>query len=73
MVLYTGAGLVRDVVTSVDGAVMVSDILTDSAYGLRVVNPSGYLAVEGRGTTFEDGLRLTEGPVREFLFRFFKP
>ena len=73
VVLYTGAGLTRDVRTAADGTVTMSDILVNAEYGVRVVNPPGYLAAEGRGTTYFDAIRLADGEVRELEFRFVKP
>jgi len=73
VVLYTGAGLARDVVTAADGTVSMDDILVNEEYGVRVVNPRGYLATEGRGNTFLDAIRLIDGEVRQLEFRFFKP
>jgi hypothetical protein len=50
-----------------------TDILVDSEYGLRVVNPTGYVVEEGRGRTFEDGIRLRDGETRLYTFRFTRP
>lgn len=69
-VLYTGAGLVRDVVTGPDGVVTMSDVLINADYGVRVVPRPGYSAPEGAGSTFNDGIRLIDGETRDFVFRF---
>lgn len=73
VVLYTGAGIARDVVTDANGVALLVDVLVNELYGLRVVNFTGYLATEGRGTTYEDNLRLIDGETRTFNFRFFRP
>lgn len=72
-VLYTGAGLERDVVTGADGTVTMDDVVVGPEYGVRVVPPTGFTATEGRGQTYVDGLRLTGGETRTLTFRFVRP
>ena len=72
-VLYTGAGLERDVVTGADGTVTMDDVLVGPEYGVRVVPPTGLTATEARGQTFVDALRLTGGETRMLTFRFVRP
>jgi hypothetical protein len=72
-VLYTGAGLERDVVTGADGTVTMNDVLVGPEYGVRVVPPTGLTATEGRGQTYVDGLRLNGGETRTLTFRFVRP
>lgn len=72
-VLYTSAGIVRDGRTDAAGQLVFTDILVDGEYGLRVVNPTGYVVEEGRGRTFEDGIRLRDGETRNYTFRFTRP
>lgn len=69
-VLYTGQGLVRDVVTGPDGSVSMADLLINAEYGVRVVPRAGYSAPDVSGSTFNDGIKLIDGEVREFVFRF---
>lgn len=69
-VLYTGQGLLRDVVTGADGIVNMPDILVNSEYGVRVVPRPGYSAPEAAGSTYNDGIRLVDGETREFVYRF---
>lgn len=72
-VLYTGAGVERDVVTGADGTVAMDDVVVGPEYGVRVVPPTGFTATEGRGQTYVDGLRLTGGETRTLTFRFVRP
>lgn len=70
VVLYTGQGLVRDVVTGADGFVSMTDLLVNSEYGVRVVPAGSYTSPEGPGTTFIDGIKLVDGQTRDYVFRF---
>lgn len=72
-VLYTSDGIVRDARTDAAGQLVFTDILVDGEYGVRVVNPTGYVVEEGRGRTFEDGIRLRDGETRAYTFRFTRP
>ncbi|MGV3710375.1 MAG: MSCRAMM family protein, partial [Gemmatimonas sp.] len=69
-VLYTGQGLVADLMTDGEGYVTIPDIITSEEYGVRVVPRAGYTAPEGPGSTYTDGIRLTSGETRNFVFRF---
>lgn len=69
-VVYVGSGLVRDVVTGPDGSVTMADLLVNAEYGVRVVPRAGYTAPEARGSTYDDGIKLVDGGVRDFVFRF---
>jgi protocatechuate 3,4-dioxygenase beta subunit len=73
--IYTGAGLDRDARTGSDGAVTIPNLVVATAqgveeYGVRVLAPPGYIAEEGRGFTFQDGVRFADGELRRFTFRF---
>lgn len=70
VVLYTGQGLVRDVLTGADGFVSMTDLLVNSEYGVRVVPAGSYTSPEGSGTTFIDGIKLVDGQTRDYVFRF---
>ena len=72
-VLYTGAGVERDVVTGIDGTVTMDEVLVGPEYGVRVVPPTGLTATEARGQTYVDGLRLNGGETRTLTFRFVRP
>lgn len=68
VVLYTGEGVVRDVLTGPDGFVTIPDNLVNRDYGLRVVPRAGYTVQEGAGTSFFDSIRLVDGATRDFVF-----
>jgi hypothetical protein len=75
VVLYTGAGVERDLRTGSDGTITLGNLIVALAegpldYGVRVVAPAGYTVEEGRGLTYQDGLRLTDGELRRLPFRF---
>ncbi|MEO7998559.1 MAG: carboxypeptidase-like regulatory domain-containing protein, partial [Gemmatimonadaceae bacterium] len=67
-VLYTGQGLVRDVVTDDNGFATMSDLLVNAEYGVRIVPRAGYNSPEGPGTTFLDGISLVNGQTRDVVF-----
>ena len=69
-VLYTGQGLLRDVLTGPDGYVSMADLLVNSEYGVRVVPRAGFSAAEAVGSTYYDGIKLINGETRDFVFRF---
>lgn len=69
VVLYTGAGVVQDVLTGPDGFVTMPNNLVNTDYGLRVVPRAGYTVKEGVGISFFDGIRLSDGTTRDFVFR----
>ena len=69
VVLYTGAGLVRDVLTGADGFVTMDSILINNEYGVRAVSLPGYALPEASGSSFFDGIRLVNGETRDFVFR----
>ncbi len=69
-VLYTGQGLVRDLLTGPDGYVNASDLLINAEYGVRVQPRAGYTAPEASGSTYYDGITLVDGEIRDFVFRF---
>jgi hypothetical protein len=68
VVLYTGTGTERDVRTDANGAATMADVINDTEYGVRLVPPAGYTITEGRGLSFVDGLRFTDGEVRRVTF-----
>lgn len=68
-VVYTGQGLVADVVTNSSGSVLVSDLLVNNEYGVRIVPDPFYSAPEGPGSTFNDAIKLVDGGTREFVYR----
>jgi len=72
VVLYTSRALERDSQTGTNGTLLLSDILIDAEYGVRVVPPDGYTVAEARGSSYVDGIRLTADEVRAFTFRFRK-
>lgn len=54
------------------GRVLFPNLTCGLERGVRVIPPSGYSVIEGRGTSYVDGLRLTDGvtlPVRFVLDR----
>jgi len=70
--LYTGAGVLRDTVTSTSGTVSFSDLPVELEYGARVVLPPGGSMLAGT-PDFVDGLRLTNGGTRSHTFRIVRP
>ncbi len=60
--LYTGQGDLEEGTTDVTGTRRFDHILCGREYGVRVTPPAGYTVVEGRGSSFFDGL-LPRGPV----------
>jgi hypothetical protein len=72
VVLYTSRALERDSQTGLNGTLLLSDILIDAEYGVRVVPPDGYTVEEARGSSYVDGIRLAADEVRAFTFRLRK-
>lgn len=68
-VVYTGQGLQADLVTDALGIATVSNLLVNNEYGVRIVPDPLYSAPEGRGSTFNDAIRLVDGETRDFVYR----
>lgn len=68
-VVYTGQGLVADVVTDNSGFVSVSNLLVNAEYGVRIVPDPFYSAPEGPGSTFNDAIKLVDAETRDFVCR----
>ncbi|MEO7362824.1 MAG: carboxypeptidase regulatory-like domain-containing protein [Gemmatimonadaceae bacterium] len=68
-VVYTGQGLLADIVTDADGFASVPNLLVNSEYGVRIVPGPFYFAPEGSGSTYNDGVKLVDGETRDFVYR----
>lgn len=68
VVLYTGSGVLQDVTTDAAGFATFSNLLVNSQYGVRVVPRAGYTVREASGSSFFDGVALTNGVTRSLLF-----
>ena len=68
IVLYTGAGVTSDVLSDATGSATFANIPITQQYGVRVVPRAGYTVREAPGSSYFDGIALTNGAVREIVF-----
>ena len=68
-VVYTGQGLVADILTDVTGFATVPDLLVNAEYGVRIVPGPLYYAPEASGSTYNDAVKLVDGETRVFVYR----
>jgi hypothetical protein len=67
--LYTATAIERELFTGADGQATIGDVITEGEYGVRVLAPPGYSIADGRGQSFVDGVRLSDGETRALVFR----
>jgi hypothetical protein len=65
---YTPGLLLAEPVTGADGRVTLADAPCNVDLGARVIPPTGYTVTEGRGSSWFDGIRLTQGATTSLTF-----
>jgi hypothetical protein len=71
-VVYTATSELAGKQTAADGRTTFSDIPCVTQVGVRITPPAGYTVVQGRGSSFVDGLTFTVGQVVDVNFRLTK-
>jgi len=68
-VVYTSTSELAGQQTAADGRATFVDVPCVTQVGVRITAPAGYSVVQGRGTSFVDGLTFTAGQVVDVTFR----
>lgn len=71
-VAYTSTSELAGQQTAADGRATFVDIPCVTQVGVRITAPAGYSVVQGRGSSFVDGLTFTAGQVVDVNFRLLK-
>jgi hypothetical protein len=68
LILYSPAGFVAEGRSDALGRHLFSAVGCGAGYGVAVEPPAGYGVAEGRGSSFFDGIAVTENSLRELVF-----
>lgn len=68
LIFYTWQGILQVVSTGADGGHTFADIPCGEDYAVMVRPPEGYTVVEGKGSSYFDGLTVKAGDAYQFTF-----
>ncbi len=68
LILYNPQEALAVSLSGADGSVAFEDVPLAPSYGVRVDPPDGYHVVEGRGTSYLDGVSIEDGSVEQLTF-----
>jgi hypothetical protein len=70
---YSASGNLATINSGADGRVLLAALPCGADLGVAIVAPAGYSVATGRGTSFFDGLRVTNGGTLDLDFTLSRP